>query len=357
MLAGCMFMPSLPKEEAPESPQTSAGGQTALPLGKYSIVSFWEDGQEFIDDFPDFGINADDVYFAIKENDEFSLNFTALGEGFEYYLGRGKFEFEGNTLLLYYSDGDLDKLVIDGSQATLYFEEDVFVVFEKTYPPGYSPDEVRDFERRLSELPKRDPYPNAEEFIMLAEICVDLFEYPESLLLMDDNWADNTDPYGYGSTVQAKYIKDLMVFGKLRSVQININDWVVERVSVSDKDTSFAAAAAMIDMVPGVSNFSGRDPISITMNREDVSLSDAEKIVASAIKSDNYREEISFLIQWPSTKFDRGRSYLQAHYNFKPYENSNDSENISYGFRSANWASDIRDTLDDMQSLTDEQDE
>jgi len=336
LLTGCLGfnrLGDIANDKPPQDtqPQDTQAQDTGLPLGKYTLVSIVVDGDELIDYYNKIDSGAGDIYFALKENEEFSLNFTAVDESFDDYTGRGKFEVDGDTLYFDYFDGYWDELKIDGDQVSLIIDDDFIMVFEKTYKPGHVPVELSEFEKRLAALPSKDQGPTAEEFAELTKICVSLFWTPESVILTDDSWTDHSNPYGYGRLKDATYRKELIVFGKPTNVSIRIDGWFVDSIVFTERNTP--SVDAFIAMIPGVTDIFGTDRVTSYINGEKLEFADAKKKVASVVASGDYGTEFSFKHTWNRVKLDGDDIYIDVTYYYRPGTTS-DTETMTYTFTS-----------------------
>ena len=341
MLTGCFSGPRIPQEESSGGDSDAAG----LPLGKYSLVSLLVEGEEIINDLPGHGISPGDVYFALKESNEFSANFTVLFDDDMPYAGRGKFEVEGNNLNLYYFDDTWDELVIDGTRVVHTINDDFIMTFEKTYAEGHSPAELKEFERRLADLPARDPGPSAEEFIELVRIAAGLLLLPESVLLTDDSWAEFSDPLGDNAPRfrDAIYRKELTVFGKPMYVQISISNWAVFDIRFQDK--SSPSGEEMLALMPGVSGVFGQEPDFIYLNGDKVSFAD----VKSAVESKGSGGDFNVSLYWTGVRLDGEPINVMTSYYY-----SKSSETVAYNISSDKSMADIESGFDDIRDALDD---
>ena len=337
-LTGCSGLGSGTSDTPADAAQSSYSG---LPLGKYSLVSLLVEGEEIINELPGHGISPGDVYFALKESNEFSVNFAALFDDDMPYAGRGKFEVEGNILNFYYFDDTWDELVIEGTRVVHTISDDFIMTFEKTYAEGHSPAELKEFERRLADLPARDPGPSAEEFIELVRIAAGLLLLPESILLTDDSWAEFSDPFGDGAPRfrDAIYRKELTVFEKPMYVQISISNWAVFDIRFQDRNSP--SADEMLALMPGVSDILGEEPGYIYVNDDKASFADAKSAVASGKSGEDFRVSL----YWTGVQLDGEPINIMTSFSYL----KNSSDMLSYTISSDKSMADIQSGLDDIR--------
>jgi len=100
-------------------------------VGEYVLIYWDDEGENMVDRFDSFGIDASAVNIVLRADGTYIWDLTALGMETE----RGKYTKTGDdTLLLIYENG-MDKLYINGSTLYLYTSEGGSIIFEKTNSP------------------------------------------------------------------------------------------------------------------------------------------------------------------------------------------------------------------------------